>query len=175
MDLPIFKYHPDPMGTGAVEKTQDECECCEQRRGYKAASTIYAIDDIETICPWCIANGAAAEKFDGAFSDAHPLLSDGIDPEIVDEVCKRTPGFITWQQERWLSHCDDACEFLGDADKSDLEALSGESLKAFLSAEHIEAEYWPDILAGYEKGGHIAIYKFRCRGCGQHRFYADTD
>ena len=175
MDLPVFKYHPDPIGTGAIEKTEDECECCGKPRGYKAASTIYAIDDIETICPWCIADGSAAEKYDGEFSDSHPLLSDGIDPEIVREVCERTPSFVSWQQERWLSHCNDACEFHGDAVKTDLEALAGDNLKEFLAAEYIKEEYWPDIVAGYEKGGHIAIYKFRCRSCGQSRFYADRD
>ncbi len=61
------------------------------------------------------------------------------------------------------------------ADKSDLEGLVGDNLKEFLAAEHINEEYWPDIVAAYEKGGHIAIYKFRCRGCGQSRFYADRD
>ena len=28
MDLPQFKYHPDPIGTGAIQKTEAECECC---------------------------------------------------------------------------------------------------------------------------------------------------
>ncbi|MDP2596006.1 CbrC family protein [Alteromonas stellipolaris] len=156
MELPIFKYHPDPIGTGAIEKTEDECECCEKPRGCKATSTIYSVYEVETICPWCIADGSAATKFDGSFSDSHPLLTDGIDQHIVKEVCERTPSFISWQQERWLSHCNDACEFHGDATKADLESLSGEALKEFLSAEYIKEDIWPNILAGYEKGGGLA-------------------
>jgi len=175
MDLPRFKYHPDPIKTGAIEKAEEECECCEKRRGYRSVSTIYAIDEVETICPWCIDDGSAASKFDGEFSDSHPLLSDGIAIDIVKEVCERTPSFISWQQERWLSHCNDACEFHGDAEKSDLEALAGEDLREFLSEEYINEEMWPEILKNYVKGGGLAIYKFKCRGCGKNRFYTDCD
>lgn len=175
MDLPKFKYHPNPIKTGAIEKTEEECECCEKLRGYRAVSTIYAIEEVETICPWCIADGSAASKFDGEFSDSHPLLSDGVDKDIVKEVCERTPSFISWQQERWLSHCGDACEFHGDAEKSDLEAFSDEDLREFLSEEYIKEEMWPEILKNYRKGGGLAIYKFKCRGCGKNRFYTDCD
>jgi len=173
MELPIFKYHPDPISTGAIEKTEDECQCCGKCRGYKAASTIYAADSVETICPWCIADGSASAKFNGVFSDSDPLLTDGIDQEIVKEVCERTPSFISWQQERWLSHCNDACEFHGDATKADLETLSGDALKEFLSTEYIEEDTWPNMLANYEEGGDLAIYKFKCRVCRENRFYAD--
>ncbi|MEN6670919.1 CbrC family protein [Psychrobacter sp. B38] len=173
MILPLFKYHPNPIDTGAIERTEEACECCGQARGYRATSTIHSVESIETICPWCIADGVAAKKFDGEFSDSHPLLSDGIDREIVKEVCERTPSFISWQQERWLSHCNDACEFHGDADKSDLEALTGEDLNKFLNAEYIEPEFWSHILQSYTEGGDLAVYKFKCRVCGKDQFYSD--
>jgi uncharacterized protein CbrC (UPF0167 family) len=174
MDLPQFKYHPEPIKTGAIEKTEEECECCEKSRGYKAVSSIYAVDEVETICPWCIADGSAAAKFDGQFSDSHSLLSEGINDSIVKEVCERTPSFISWQQERWLAHCNDACEFHGDAEISDLEANSGEDLNEFLAGEYIKKELWSEILQTYGRGGGLAVYKFRCRGCGKNRFYTDS-
>lgn len=173
MILPSFKYHPNPINTGAIETTKEECECCGKSRGYRATSTIHSVDEVETICPWCIADGSAAKKFDGEFSDSHPLFSDGIRKDIIEEVCERTPSFISWQQERWLSHCDDACEFHGDAQKSDLEALSGEELHKFLAAEYIKAEDWPNILQSYHKGSDLAIYKFTCRVCRENQFYTD--
>ena len=173
MNLPIFKYHSDPIATGAIEKTKEECECCGKPKGYRATSTIYSVDEVETICPWCIADGSAAKKFNGTFSDSHPLLSDGIKKDIVDEVCERTPSFISWQQERWMSHCDDACEFHGDAKKSDLEALTGEELNKFLEDGFIKVEYWTKFVENYNKGGDIAVYKFQCRVCGENQFYAD--
>ncbi|WP_444946479.1 CbrC family protein [Microbulbifer sp. VTAC004] len=175
MRLPVFKYYPDPIGTGAIEKTNEECECCEKYRGYRATSTIYAIDEVETICPWCIFDGSAVAKFDGEFSSSHSLLSDAIAMDIVKEVCERTPSFISWQQERWLSHCNDACEFHGNAEKSDLEELSGEDLNEFLSSEYISTDMWPSVLQSYVKGGGFAVYKFMCRGCGKNRFYTDCD
>lgn len=175
MILPIFKYHPDPIATGAIEKTKASCECCGKSRGFRATSTIYSIHEVETICPWCIADGSAAKTFDGSFSDSHPLLSDEIDKEIVKEVCERTPSFISWQQERWLSHCNDACEFHGDAEKSDLVDLQNKNLDQFLANEYITAKVWSIILQSYDKGGDTAIYKFKCRVCGENQFYADCN
>ncbi|MFH4630854.1 CbrC family protein, partial [Vibrio alginolyticus] len=48
MELPTFKYHPDPIKTGALEVTDANCECCGVSRGYRATSTIYSEHDIET-------------------------------------------------------------------------------------------------------------------------------
>jgi uncharacterized protein CbrC (UPF0167 family) len=42
MELPIFKYHPDPIKTGAIEVTSATCECCGIAQGFRATSTIYA-------------------------------------------------------------------------------------------------------------------------------------
>ncbi|MBF0659845.1 CbrC family protein [Psychrobacter sp. NG25] len=173
MILPIFKYHPDPIATGAIEQTEENCECCGKSAGFRATSTIFSVHDIQTICPWCIADSSAAEKFSGSFSDSHLLLSDGIDKEIVREVCERTPSFISWQQERWLSHCNDACEFHGGAKRSDLEGLQNKSLDQFLADEYMTAESWSIILQSYNNSGDTVIYKFKCRVCGEYKFYAD--
>lgn len=34
MDLPKFKYHPNPLVTGAIEPSEVACECCGKARGY---------------------------------------------------------------------------------------------------------------------------------------------
>jgi hypothetical protein len=43
-------------------------------------------------CPWCIADGTAASKFDATFTD----IGSGVPPEIsasvCDELAHRTPG-----------------------------------------------------------------------------------
>ena len=93
MKLPKFKYHPDPIPTGAIKVSKEICECCNQARGYMYASSIYAKEEIEFICPWCIADGFAARKFDGIFSDDYPLQQAGISQDIISEVCERTPGY----------------------------------------------------------------------------------
>lgn len=30
MNLPVFKYHPDSIATGSIERSDAECECCGQ-------------------------------------------------------------------------------------------------------------------------------------------------
>jgi uncharacterized protein CbrC (UPF0167 family) len=57
------------------------------------------------------------------FSDDHPLAQAGVPDEVIEEVARRTPGYNSWQQEVWLSCCDDACQFHGDAARSELQAL----------------------------------------------------
>ena len=167
VELPKFKYHPDPLATEAIKVSDEECECCGKARGYIYNSNIYAEDEIEFICPWCIADGTAAKKFDGMFSDDYPLQEAGISQEIIDEVCLRTPGYNSWQQEVWQTHCSDACEFHGDVEKEEIEKLSGQALESFLKEEMIKKDLWQNILNNYEKGGNPAIYKFVCRKCSE--------
>ena len=167
MEFPSFKYHPNPILTGAITESDEVCECCEQSRGYVYTSTLYSPEEVDFICPWCIADGSAAKKFDGMFSDDYPLQDAGVPQEVITEVCERTPGYSSWQQEVWQSHCDTACEFHGDAKKEELSTLSGEALERFLRTEMIKPEVWENILEHYEKGGNPAVYKFRCPKCSE--------
>ncbi len=165
MGLPIFKYHPEPIATGAIKSSTETCESCDRARGYVYTSTIYAEEEVENICPWCIADGSASKKFNGMFSDDYPLVKAGISKKIISEVCTRTPGYNSWQQDEWQHHCNDACEFHGDAHKQELLSLEGDNLTQFLSKEMIKADAWKSILDHYERGGSPAIYKFKCRHC----------
>jgi len=123
-DLPSFRYHPDPVETGSVAPSEAACLCCGRARGFIYVGPVYAERELgEQLCPWCIANGAAAAKFDASFVDGDDLAEADIDEEIVEEVRTRTPGYIGWQQEAWLSHCEDACEYHGPAAAVDLERV----------------------------------------------------
>lgn len=165
MDLPKFRYHPDPIATGAIVSTDKACNVCGQERGYKYSSTMYARMQVDCICPWCIADGTAAEKLDGMFLDDYPLKSAGAPQPVVDEVCLRTPGYNSWQQQIWQSHCGDACEFHGDASEAEIANLSGEVLEEFLTREGLKAEHWPRLQENYVPGGDASIFKFICRKC----------
>ena len=58
MTLPSFRYHPDPLASGSIVKSDRPCIVCEQQRGYLYDVTPYGeAEDIEDICPWCIADG----------------------------------------------------------------------------------------------------------------------
>ena len=111
--LPTFKYHPNPIETGAFQKgTPQKCDCCGCETDLWYESPFYSIDDVDCICPECISNGAAAKKFDGEFQDADNVGKVS-DSDKLDELLHRTPGYIGWQQEYWCAHCDDFCAFIG--------------------------------------------------------------
>jgi uncharacterized protein CbrC (UPF0167 family) len=175
VELPKFKYHPNPLATGAFEESQDTCECCGKATGYIYSSILYAEEEVEFICPWCIADGTASSKFDGTFVDDYPLVRAGISESIISEVCTRTPCFNSWQQEQWQSHCNDACEFHGDAEIEDLKRLVGKELESFLAKEMIDGDYWTCLLENYQKGGSPAIYKFKCCSCPEIIYTMDFD
>jgi uncharacterized protein CbrC (UPF0167 family) len=167
MELPNFKYHPDPIASGVIKKSDKACLCCNKARGYIYTGPVYAIKDLnESLCPWCIDSGAASEKFGASFSDSYPLLKKGIAKTIVEEVTRRTPGYESWQQELWLSHCNDACEFLGDASDDDVANASPETVSQWMKEYSLGEIEWKNIAESYIPKSDSAIYKFRCRHCG---------
>ena len=176
MSLPEFRYHPDPIATGSIKASEATCVCCDQARGYIYTANTYCEEGLEeALCPWCIADGSAAAKFDATFSDANSLLEEGISVEIVEEVTRRTPGFTSWQQEIWQTCCDDACEFHGDATKPSLKALKGKSLEEVLEQMDSDKEEWAEFLKVYEPGGSPAVYHFICRHCKKPKYAVDFD
>lgn len=135
MELPDFKYHPDPITTGSIRQSDAVCVCCGQVRGYIYIGPVYAVDELnEQICPWCIASGDAHERFDATFVDPAGVGDYGswepVPREVVEEVTSRTPGFTGWQQERWWTHCGDAAEFLGPVGREGAEQRGPEFLAA---------------------------------------------
>jgi hypothetical protein len=166
--LPYFCYHPDPLTTGSVVASDKECVCCNQARGYIYVAPVYATNDLdESLCPWCIADGSAATQLGASFADSYPLHKAGVPDEITEEVNLRTPGYISWQQEYWLSHCNDACEFHGDASAKDVETASLETKQSWLEEYKQDEAGWTWATEGYQPGGNSALYKFVCRHCRQ--------
>jgi uncharacterized protein CbrC (UPF0167 family) len=125
-DLPFFKYHPEPTLTGAFETdTIVTCDCCKEPTDIYYTGPFYAIDDIDVLCPWCIADGKAAKKFEGSFQDNANV--DEVDyPEKLIELTEHTPGYRGWQQEYWLAHCNDYCAFKGYVGWQEIEPVLNE-------------------------------------------------
>ena len=110
------------------------------------------------------------------FSDDHPLAQAGVPDEVIEEVTLRTPGYNSWQQEEWLSCCNDACEFHGDALQAELQALKGDALARVLTDWKWKERDWPrfvQFVQNYRPGGNPAVYKFRCRHCGVIKYAMD--
>src|SRR5262245_40636119 len=154
--LPIFRYHPDPIRTGAVKQSDVGCVCCGNARGYIYVGAVYGKRREELhgrLCPWCIASGEASRRFDALFADGFPLSRAGVPAKVIEEVTKRTPRYISWQQETWLSHCGDACGFHGDASREDLERLAPEDREQFLKEFRLDEQRWSDLKRYYKPQG----------------------
>lgn len=180
MTLPNFKYHPDPIASGSISPSDKVCLACEQARGYIYNSSVYAVQELDdAICPFCIADGTAHEKFDAEFADAASVGGYGewetVANQIVAEVAYRTPGFFGWQQERWFTHCGDAGEFLGAAGKAELEHYGLEALEALRKEAGLSGEDWQAYLQVLNKESSPTAYIFKCRHCGVFGGYSDCD
>lgn len=181
MTLPIFKYHPDPLATGNVVKSETKCACCGKARGFIYTGPVFAVDEYDQcICPWCIADGSAHEKLEASFTDEVGIggggMWDEVPEEVVEEVAYRTPGFSGWQQEQWWTHCGDAAQFIGRAGRKELTSLGPQAIAAIQeSAGMTDGTEWDEFLATLDKDGAPTAYLFRCSKCGQLGGYQDCD
>lgn len=174
LGIPTFKYHPNPLNTGAFEISEEGviCDCCGKVTHIYYEAPFYAVDDIDYLCPACIASGKAAEKFDGSFQDDYSV-DDGVkDAEKLDELIHRTPGYCGWQQEYWRAHCRDFCAYLGRVGAMELQALD-------VMEEVLDDPMWDDeqkeMIENSVNGGHLQCYLFQCLNCGKHLVWMDFD
>jgi hypothetical protein len=178
LPFPEFRYHPDPRGTGVVVESDARCLRCGWERGYLYTGPVYATAKLDdALCPWCIADGSAAERFDAEFTDVGWAVPDDVPQEVTDEIARRTPGFFGWQQEHWLYHCGDGAAFLGRVGYQELqghpdalESLRHEHDELSWSASEVE-----EYLQGLDRDGGATAYLFRCRHCRRHFAYSDFE
>ncbi|MVN87750.1 hypothetical protein GO986_13375 [Deinococcus sp. HMF7620] len=176
--LPVFRYHPDPLATGMIEPFDGECPCCEQERGYRYTSAPFAEEEWPDLCPWCIADGSATERFDAEFTDAAGVGGYGrweeVPGAVVRIISTRTPGFSGWQQEQWWTHCGDGTAFLGRAGAAEL-ARFPQFAAALREPLALPAEAWARFSQALDKGGSPTAYLFQCLHCGAYGGYMDAD
>ncbi len=88
MDLPITKYHPDPVATGSVDANPDQpCLCCNRIRGYIYTGPAYSERFhylSGCLCPWCVADGSAAKQFRAEITDTGTL--DDVPNAVLAEL-----------------------------------------------------------------------------------------
>ena len=178
--LPTFRYHPDPIDSGSIVPSNATCRSCGKARGYIYTGPVYALDELDdSICPWCIADGSAAARFDAEFVDASAVGGYGnwesVSPEVVEEISRRTPGFSGWQQERWWTHCDDAAVFLGPAGARELQGPWAGAIPALRTDVGYDDAQWAEYAAVLDRDRGPTAYVFQCRHCGQLGGYSDCD
>jgi uncharacterized protein CbrC (UPF0167 family) len=108
-----------------------------------------------------------------------------VNPPSVDQSTlvelRRTPQIITWQQELWLTHCDDFMIYTGTWEPKDFHTNSKDGDGRRLFMEMTDDEYnnlWDDSL---EEGQtkleewYPTYYVFECSHCGKLRGNWDCD
>ena len=78
-EIPKFKYVDDNIVKNFFVKEDNKvlCKCCEKETDLVYYTIPHCEDNIKPLCPECIANGKAAEKFNCDFID-EPFDSDNI-------------------------------------------------------------------------------------------------
>lgn len=175
--IPVFSYFPDPIGNGCITRKRAKCPCCEKNRPFMYVGPIYVIEDIIEVCPWCVADGSAAAKWDASFNIIQGV--PGTVPDaVVLEIQTRTPGFETWEENHWLYSGTDAMVFLGEVmgrevlDEDDTNKVDA-CLKA-LQALNWTPEESRKVLRAVTIAGQPAIYLFQDRHTGDYAAYAEN-
>lgn len=177
MNLPVFRYHPDPLSTGSVVESPAKCLCCRQKRGYIYAASVYAEKELEdALCPWCIADGSAHSKFDATFVDTE-AFPEGTPEAVIDEISQRTPGYSAWQSEKWPVCCNEGTAFLGPFGIDEIRAryrdLEGAVLSHIIYEMQISGGAATRLLASLRREASPTAYFFRCGKCERMHFHID--
>ena len=171
-NLPQFRYYPDPVGTGAFEEGEEKtCPCCGKKSTVYYSTMPYCVENVENLCPLCISNGEAARKYDATFVQNAEWKGEP-DKEKDEELFCRTPGYISWQGEYWLSCCDDYCAYLGTVGTRELKAMD---IADEVFEEYAARNEFEDVEEYLVKDGSLCGYLFRCLHCGKYHLWVDAD
>jgi hypothetical protein len=177
MDLPVFRYHPDPIASGSIVASDARCACCGTQRGFIYTGPAHCEEELDdALCPWCIADDSAHAKFDANFADPAGF-PDGVPPDVVAEIAYRTPGFNAWQQEKWLACCGDAAAFLEPAGYAEIQArypqLEGALMMYIVHELEISGGAATRFLHALHRDQGPTAYVFACRHCDARPAYID--
>lgn len=173
--LPDFPYFADPLADGCFEARPTLCEVCGQQREWAYVRGIYAEDEPESLCPWCVADGRAAAKFDGTFQDVD--FSDTASAESVSAVLTRTPRIAMWNPIHWPDHCGECCTYLGTLTPSEQPGIaSQESIRreAAEIARSISQTWTADDALDCAEQGTLTLHLFQCRTCQTYALSPDS-
>ena len=176
MTLPTFRYHPDPLKSGSIVESGQDCRVCGESRGYIYTGPVYCEEDVgDEICPWCIADGSASGAFDATFVDMSAFDEDT--PESVkEEIAERTPGYSAWQSEQWPGCCGDAMAFLQPAGTRELrqeQELEGIAMGHIVHEMGISGGAATQLLESLDRDSGPTAFVFQCLKCNRHHLFID--
>src|SRR5690606_26052405 len=130
----------------------------------------------ESLCPWCIADGSAAKKFGAAFFD-DDAIDDGAPQAAVEEICRRTPGYSSFQGGRWPVCCGDAAAYhepVGIAEiRSRMSELEGLVISHVIYDRGISGGAAIRLVQSLDKDRGPTLFIFQCLKCRKYLFHID--
>jgi uncharacterized protein len=177
-ELPTFRYHKDPIRSGSVIASKAKCCCCRKARGFIYTGPIYAEAELDdALCPWCIADGSAHEKFDVTFVDSEAFAERSSETAIV-EISERTPGFNAWQSENWPSCCGEPAAFLTPAGSKEIREqfprLEGDLMMFIVHQLGISGGAARQTFEALSKDQSPTAFVFKCLHCDGFPVYVDS-
>jgi uncharacterized protein CbrC (UPF0167 family) len=126
------------------------------------------------LCPWCVADGSAARRFEASFTDATAVT--GV-PEIVQEALEtRTPGIAGMGHKHWVGCCGDATAYLGRVGAEELRGSFAPALPAVREAMERQYQVYGEerdrMVDGLRRNG-ASAYVFQCLHCNTVHAYFD--
>ncbi|WP_417763018.1 CbrC family protein [Shewanella sp.] len=170
---PIFKYHPDPIASGVIIRFDGHCPCCQQQRGWGYVGPFFCVDEVENLCPWCIADGRAAQQFDLTFIDEFSMEQLG-DSAKDAELMQRTPNyFYLAMNDSWPHHCGDYCRVVPTTEITATAAVAAhqQQLQADITRVCQENDLTEDEFNALiaQDDAPFAVQLFQCCHCHQFR------
>jgi len=177
-NLPLFHYHPDPIRSGSVIESQARCRSCGTGRGFIYTGPVYAEGELgDALCPWCIADGSAHEKFDATFVDSEAFAENVAETAII-VITERTPGFSTWQQEKWPSCWSEPAAFLTPAGINEIREqhprLEGDLMMFIVHQLGLSGGAARQTLEGLRRHQSPTAFVFKCLHCDSFPVYVDS-
>lgn len=178
MDLPSFRYHPDPLASGSVVPSSDPCVVCGEERGFLYEGPLYCEDDRDgSVCPWCIADGSAHRELDATFVDSE-AFTDDVPAAVVEAITERTPGFASWGSDQWPACCNDAAAFIQSAGIKEIRAidptLESAALDHIVRQMGVSGTAATRLLNALDRERGPTAHVFRCLRCRAYRFEIDA-
>lgn len=175
--LPEFRYHPYPVDTGSIARSDATCVVCQRQRGFIYAGPVYAEDGFEdAICPWCIADGSAHTALGVTFVDSEAFSAETPDA-VIDTIVERTPGYAAWQAEEWPSCCGDAAAFIGPLGIAEIRAthrhLEGLLMNQIVHGLGISGGAATRFLESLRRDASPTAYLFKCLHCEEPQVHLD--
>ena len=190
-----FEYFQGPISDMAsLSKGDVACGICKQvGRCFELRSAIIRSEEASEVshgCMECLAKG----KFEFWQDTEIGLLDEtGLTkthnrnqpppegfPDSALVALRRTPQIATWQQELWLTHCNNFMTYLGTWQPEDFYRHSpdGNGRELFLQMTDWRPELWDKSLPKGEsilKHWGATYYAFKCGHCGKLRGNWDCD